>query len=181
MIYSPVVIPGRSDAMKRKTRVATPDAARQLLRHTVATLAYRAGKPLSDAPAGFADFRASDSSRTPGQILAHLCDLMDWALSVAKGQQKWRNTKVATWNDGVKRFYAAVKALDDYLASAERLNAPAEKLFQGAIADSLTHVGQISFLRRCAGAPVRGENYMMAEIAAGRVGLEQPTPKREFD
>ena len=167
--------------MKRKTRAAKPDAARQLLRHTVATLAYRARKPLSDAPAGFTDYRASDSSRTPGQILAHLCDLMDWALSVAQGQPTWHNTKVATWDEGVKRFNAAVKALDDYLASAKPLGAPAEKLFQGAIADSLTHVGQISFLRRCAGAPVRGENYMMAEISAGRVGLDQPRPKREFD
>jgi len=167
--------------MKRKTRTAKPEAARQLLRHTVATLAYRARKPLSDAPPGFSDFRASDSSRTPAQILAHLCDLMDWALSVAQGQQKWHNTKVAAWNEGVNRFYAAVKALDDCLASGKPLGAPAEKLFQGAIADSLTHVGQISFLRRCAGAPVRGENYMMADIAAGRVGLDQPAPKREFD
>jgi len=167
--------------MKRKTRAPRPDAARQLLRHTVATLAYRARKPLSGAPEGFSEFRASDSSRTPGQILVHLCDLMDWALSVAQGQQKWHNTKVATWKEGVNRFYAAVKALDDYLASAKPLRAPAEKLFQGAIADSLAHVGQISFLRRCAGAPVRGENYMMAEISAGRVGLDQPAPKREFD
>lgn len=167
--------------MKRKTRRAKPDPARQLLRHTLATLAYRARKPLTDAPSGFSDFRASESSRTPGQILAHLCDLMDWALSVAQGPQKWHNTKVATWNEGVARFYMAVKALDDYLGSGNKLAAPAEMLFQGAIADSLTHVGQLSFLRRCAGAPVRGENYMMAEIAAGRVGLDQPAAKREFD
>jgi len=49
------------------------------------------------------------------------------------------------------------------------------------MADSLTHVGQISLLRRLAGAPVRGENYHKAEIVAGRVGLEQAAPRREFD
>lgn len=152
-----------------------------MLRHTLATLAYRARKPLSNAPAGFGEFRASETSRTPGQILAHLGDLMDWALSVARGKQEWHNSKPIAWNEGVERFYAGVKALDDYLGSAAPLGAPAEKLFQGAIADSLTHVGQISFLRRCAGAPVRGENYMQADIAAGRVGLDQPAPKREFD
>ena len=173
--------------MKNKKQTPTKkvgpshDAGREMLRHTLATLAYRARKPLSDAPPNFGAFRASETSRTPAQILAHLSDLMDWALSVARGKQEWRNSRPQEWREDVRRFYAAIKALDDYLASAEPLGAPAEKLFQGAIADSLTHVGQISFLRRCAGVPVRGENYMMAEIATGRVGLEQPAPKREFD
>jgi hypothetical protein len=164
---------------KKETPASATD--RQVLRHTLATLAYRARKPLSDVPAGFPEFRASESSRTPGQILAHLGDLMDWALSVAKGNQEWHNSPVIPWNEGVQRFYAAVKAFDDYLASDAPLGAPAEKLFQGAIADSLTHVGQMNFLRRCAGAPVRGENYMQAEITAGRVGLDQAAPRREFD
>jgi hypothetical protein len=54
-------------------------------------------------------------------------------------------------------------------------------LFQGPIADSLTHVGQIALLRRMAGSPVRGENYFQAEITAGRVGAGQAPPRREFD
>ena len=169
----------KKETPKSKTR--STDAGREMLRHTLATLAYRARKPLSDAPEGFGEFHASQSSRTPGQILAHLGDLVDWALSVARGKQEWHNSRPAAWIEGVQRFYAGVKALDDYLASSQPLGAPAEKLFQGAIADSLTHIGQISFLRRCAGAPVRGENYMQADIAAGRVGLEQAAPKREFD
>ncbi|MGH9711774.1 MAG: hypothetical protein ACRD5M_00535 [Candidatus Acidiferrales bacterium] len=167
--------------MDNKKETPASGTDRQLLRHTLATLAYRARKPLSDVPATFAEFRASEKSRTPGQILAHLADLMDWALSVAKGKQEWHNSPVIPWKEGVERFYAAVKAFDDYLASDAPLGAPAEKLFQGAIADSLTHVGQISFLRRCAGTPVRGENYMQAEIKAGRVGLDQAAPRREFD
>jgi hypothetical protein len=57
----------------------------------------------------------------------------------------------------------------------------ADKLFQGPIADALTHVGQIAMLRRMAGAPVKGESYFAAEIVAGRVGREQTVPKREFD
>ena len=178
MIYS-AAMKNKKETLKRKSR--SRDAGREMLRHTLATLAYRARKPLSDVPAGFSEFRASESSRTPGQILAHLGDLMDWALSVARGKQEWHNSKPMVWKEGVERFYAGVKALDDYLGSAAPLGAPAEKLFQGAIADSLTHVGQISFLRRCADAPVRGENYMQADIAAGRVGLDQPAPKREFD
>jgi hypothetical protein len=165
----------------RKKPSKKTEPGREMLRHTLATLAYRARKPLSDAPEGFGEFHASETSRTPGQILAHLGDLMDWALSVAWGKQEWHNSRPVEWQEGVNRFYAGVKALDDCLASPQPLGAHAEKLFQGAIADSLTHVGQLSFLRRCAGAPVRGENYMRADIAAGRVGLNQAAPKREFD
>lgn len=157
-----------------------PDG-RQLLRHTVATLAYRASKAVRNAPAGFSSFQVAPGSRTPGQILAHLGDLMDWALSQARGQQKWTDTPPGEWNTDVDRFFRSIGELDAYLASDADVNFGAFKIFQGAIADSLTHVGQINMLRRVAGAPVRGENYSRADIAAGRVTLEQPVPRAEFD
>lgn len=156
-------------------------SSRQLLRHTVATLAYRGGKALRGAPDGFADFRASEATRTPGQILAHLGDLLDWALSMAEGKQEWHDSPPLPWTEAVQRFFAALRAFDDYLASDLPVLSPAEKLFQGPVADALTHVGQIAMMRRLAGAPVRGENYFGADIAAGRVGPEQTPPSREFD
>jgi hypothetical protein len=54
-------------------------------------------------------------------------------------------------------------------------------LFQGPVADSLTHVGQLTMLRRLAGEQMRSENYFRADIVAGRVGAEQTAPQREFD
>ena len=157
------------------------DTKRELLRHTVATLAYRGGKALRGAPDGFAAFRAADQTRTPGQILAHIGDLLDWALSMAKGQQTWHNSPPLSWDAGTARFFAGLQAFESYLASDDPLHVPAEKLFQGPIADALTHIGQISMLRRLAGAPVRGENYFAADIASGRVGREQSAPVLEFD
>jgi hypothetical protein len=159
---------------------ANPDSARQLLRHTLATLAYRGGKALRDAPAGFAEFQAGEGLRTPGQILAHLGDLLDWGLSMANGERKWHDSQPLPWDKGAERFFAALKKFDDFLASNEPLQAPLEKLFQGPVADALTHVGQIAILRRMAGAPVKGENYYAAEIQVGRVGADQAKPKREF-
>jgi hypothetical protein len=67
------------------------------------------------------------------------------------------------------------------LESEEPLGCAPEKLFQGPIADSLTHIGQIAMLRRLADAPVRAENYFKATIETGRVGDEQATPRVEFD
>lgn len=157
------------------------ELGRQLLRHTVATLAYRGGKTLRGAPDDFARFHIGEKTRTPGQILAHLGDLLDWGLSMAKGQEEWHNSDPLPWSQGTDRFFKALQALDDFLASENALAVPPQKLFQGAIADSLTHVGQIALLRRLAGSPIRGENYSRADIVAGRVGPKQADPRREFD
>lgn len=154
---------------------------RELLRHTVATLAYRGGKAVANAPEGFDQFHANDSTRTPGQILAHIGDLLDWGLSIARGKQTWNNSTPLPWPEEIARFFAALEAFDSYLASDEPLHTPEEKLFQGPVADALTHVGQIAILRRVAGGPIRGENYFGAEIEVGRVGSDQSKPRFEFD
>ena len=153
---------------------------RKFLRHALATLAYRGGKVLRDAPESFADFVAGDNGRTAGQILAHLGDLMEWALSMAEGQQKWHDSKALPWKDELGRFYFALKAFDDYLASDKVVHAPLDRLFQGPVADALTHVGQLAMMRRMAGCKMSGENYYAAEMRVGHVGAEQAAPKREF-
>ena len=154
---------------------------REMLRHTVATLAYRGAKAVRDAHESFASFKASETTRTPAEILAHVGDLLDWALSIAKGNETWHNSKPLAWNDEVARFHAALKSFDDYLASDAELDTSCERMFQGPIADALTHIGQIAMLRRIAGEPIKGENYSRAKIEAGRVGAAQQQPKREFD
>jgi hypothetical protein len=143
-------------------------------------LAYRGGKALRDAPANFSVFTVGDGGRSAGAILAHIGDLLDWALSMASGQPEWHNSKCQTWNEDVSRFHAALTALDAYLASDQALHTSAEKLFQGPVADALTHVGQLAMMRRLAGAAIKGENYFVAGIAAGRVGADQAAAKREF-
>jgi len=158
--------------------MATADSKRELLRHTVATLAYRGAKAVRNAPAEFAGFKGAE--KTPGQILAHIGDLLDWGLSMANGKQEWHDSKPLPWDQETERFFAALKSFDDYLASSQSLQAPVEKLFQGPIADALAHVGQLAMLRRLAGVPIKAENYFAADITAGRVGPNQTAPKREF-
>ncbi|HTW59581.1 MAG TPA: hypothetical protein VMD99_15750 [Terriglobales bacterium] len=156
------------------------DPKLELFRHTLATLAYRGGKAIRNAPAGFAAFSPGEGMRTPGQILAHIGDLFDWALSIVKGQQSWNDSTPLPWEQESERFFATLKKFDDFLASNAQLQSPLEKLFQGPVADALTHVGQIAMLRRMAAAPIKAENYHKADIAIGRVGADQIPPKREF-
>jgi hypothetical protein len=157
------------------------DEKRALLRHTVATVAYRGGKAVRGAPASFASFSGDRSDRTAVKILAHIGDLYDWALSQATGSEAWHDSTPLDWDREVERFHATLQRFDAYLASEAPLAAPPEKLFQGAIADSLAHVGQLAILRRLGGAKMKSENYSKADIVAGRVGQEQTAPRREFD
>src|SRR5215471_12301977 len=106
-----------------------------MLRHTVATLAYRGGKALRGAPPEFSEYRAAEGSRTPGQILAHLGDLLDWALAMANGRKDWHDSPPAKWDEGTLRFFAGLAAFDARLASGESPAVSAQKLFQGPIAD----------------------------------------------
>ena len=154
---------------------------RELLRHTLATLAYRAAKATRGAPATFASFRAGPTSRTAVEILAHMGDLFDWALAMAKGEPKWHSAVPQPWDEERARFFATLRAFDDRLASEEPLRYEITRLFQGPIADALTHTGQLTLLRRLAGAPIKGENYERATIAAGTLGAAQAAPRAEFD
>jgi len=157
------------------------DSSRGLLRHTVATLAYRGGKAVRGASPEFAGFRAGGTSRTPAEILAHIGDLLDWALHLCRGEHVWKSSAPLPWDEEVARFFAALGRFDERLADENPLGFPEEKLFQGPVADALTHVGQIALLRRLAGSPVRGENYFKADIESGRVGAKQSAPRVEFD
>jgi hypothetical protein len=157
------------------------DPARALFRHALATLAYRGGKAIRGAPASFAAFRVAEGTRTPAEILAHIGDLFDWALSLADGQQMWHDSTPLPWAEESARFFGALERFDERLASDVPLGCMAEKLFQGPVADALTHVGQLTMLRRLAKTPIKGENYYKADISVGRVGAEQSPPRQEFD
>jgi hypothetical protein len=154
---------------------------RSLLRHTLATLAYRAEKVLRDTPPGFGEYRVTPDVRSPLAIVGHLGDLIDWADQLTRGQWVWKAAGVGEWQADVERFFAALARLDARLASEAALGYPAGVIFQGPIADALTHVGQLAMLRRLAGSPVRPESYGRAQIEAGRVGQQQSQERREFD
>jgi hypothetical protein len=148
----------------------TSDLKREVLRHMVATVAYRGSVAVANAPESFATFRAYETTRTPGEILAHIGDLLEGSLHVLKGEMVFLTSTPLPWKDEITRFFSAVKNLDAYLATEAPLACPVEKLVQGPIGDALTHVGQIVMLRRMAGDPIHPQSYFTAEIVAGELG-----------
>jgi hypothetical protein len=156
-----------------------------MLRHTLATLAYRTAKVVQGVPADFSSFTPAPGSRSAGQILAHMGDLMDWSVSIVQGNQAWHDSTPQAWDADARRFFAGLAKFDALLAgprdAAPGLRAGTEeKLFQGPVSDALTHVGQLAILRRIAGAPVKPENFFVADVKAGRVGQDQTPPRLEF-
>lgn len=154
------------------------DEKRELLRHTLATVAYRASRALDGAPEHFAGY--ADTGRMPVEILAHMGDLFDWALSIAVGSAHWHNTQPRDWAEEQQRFFSSLKTFDSFLASDAPLHAPVERLLQGPVSDALTHVGQLAMLRRLSGTPAHGEDFYVAEIAVGQVDAVQPPPVKTF-
>ncbi len=148
------------------------DAKRELLRHMVATVIYRGGIAVSGVPEGFAMFRVSEVTRAPGEILAHIGDLLEGSFYLLKGELVYLTSSPLSWGEEVSRFFSAAQRLDSYLASDTPLACPVEKLVQCPIGDALTHIGQVVMLRRVAGSPIRAESYFTAEIVPGSVGEE---------
>jgi hypothetical protein len=166
------------------TQIPADDpTTRLMLRHALATLAYRAGKTVRGTPAAFGEYRADEHSPRVSEILAHMGDLMDWILTMMRGAPKWNNSEPLAWDAEVARFFTAVGAAEQYLASGQPIAWEPGRVFQGGIADALTHTGQLAMLRRLSGFKMKGENYSKADIEAGRVGLDQvpPDPRVEFD
>jgi hypothetical protein len=155
------------------------DPQRQMMRHLLATLAYRTAKALRGAPEGFADYQAPGGVKTPVRVLAHMGDLMEWALRMAQGNKEWREALPLPLDQEGQRFFGSLKGLDDFLASDAPLQS-VERFLQGPIVDAITHAGQLAMLRRQAGAPIRAEAYFVSEISLGRVGADQAPPKREL-
>ena len=154
---------------------------RDFLRHTLATVAYRGAKTLRGAPPEFAAFRIGETTKTPLEILGHIGDLFDWGHSLAEGREIWNDSEPLSWEKEVHRFYGSLSLFDEYLNSNSPLHVSAEMLFQGPVADALTHIGQLAMLRRLSDSPIKGENYFKAEIETGRLGLDQTDPPFEFD
>ena len=150
---------------------------RNLLRHFLAALAYRTQKALRDAPAEFGDFSAGEQTRSPKELVQHMTSVLGYARTYFVGGQ-YRPKPLLTLGDEVVRFHQMVESLAAHIAKDDPLadQTTAERLLQGPFSDAMTHAGQLAMLRRLAGIPVAPENFIVADIDAERLGIDQPSP-----
>lgn len=154
------------------------DDKRELLRHFLAALAYRAQKALRDAPAEFGNFRIAEGVRTPSELVCHMTSVLGYARTFFIGGQ-YRPAPLPSLAEEIERFHEMLKDIAQYIESGAPLlgEMSAEQLLQGPFSDAMTHAGQLAMLRRLAGFPVAPENFIVADIDAQHLGIEQAEPR----
>ena len=146
-----------------------------LLRHVLATLAYRTQKALRGAPAGFGDYRAAPDIRNPRELVRHMTSVLGYARTFFIGGE-YRAEPLTSLDDEVTRFHDILLSLGNHFETGEFADVSPERVLQGPLSDAMSHVGQLSLLRRLAGDPVAPENFIMADIRADNVSQSQPAP-----
>lgn len=152
----------------------SPDTIR-ILRHLVATIAYRASRSLRDTPAAFESVRLADGGMDARELVLHMTNVLAFALATLTQTDRIRH-EALEWKSEVGRFYDLLGKLDARLADSPSIEEGMDlRLVQGPLADTLTHVGQLHAMRRAAGVPVAPTNYIRADVQAGRVALNDQT------
>ena len=153
------------------TTKLSSDTAR-ILRHLVATIAYRSSRSLRDAPANLESIRLADSGLTARELVLHMTNVLAFAMATVTGKERVRYEALG-WYQDVERFYSLLGALDTELTKGAVIEEGMDlKLVQGPLADALTHIGQLHAMRRKAGAPVTPVSYIKADVHAGRTALQ---------
>lgn len=156
-----------------------PDA-KHLLRHFLASLAYRFQKSVAGASESFSELEAGHGIRTPLAIVHHINGVLGYGRKMLEDDvdaDYWYYHPRLDWTGEVTQIHAMLRSIDDFLRKADTVEAERlERLLQGPLSDAMTHVGQLATLRRIAGDPLPSENFYKAAIRAGQVSTDQPDP-----
>jgi len=151
-----------------------------MIRHLTATVAYRFAKQVKAAPTHFATFDAGNDVVSPVKIVNHITVVIRFAQQLIDKTIKPTAPKTKNISEAAEIFHNALQLLDEMLLERDIEEKVLCQIIQGPLADALTHIGQLSTLRRLSGAPVYSENYMLADIQSGRVGATQTISEHQF-
>ncbi len=143
----------------------------RLIRHLVATIAYRSKLAFTDPPEGFADQRLADGAMSAVELVNHMAMVLGYFRArLTQGERVAFD--LGAWDEEVARFYQVLNDIDAALVSGAQLGEGEDlKMLQGPLADAFSHIGQLSALRRAAGSPVAGTNFIKAEVTLGSYGI----------
>jgi len=132
-----------------------------LLRHFLVALRYRCSKAITNVQDNYPSYDIGSDIRKPIEILSHISFVLRCAQSVFN-QDIELHREQRSWNEEVDQFYKEIIILDKYITEGipdrEKI---IEKLLQGPLSDAMTHVGQLSMIRRISGDPIAGETFLM--------------------
>ena len=146
-----------------------------MLRHFLASLAYRLQKALREAPSDFGEFRVSPDVRNPREVVKHMTSVLGYARTFFVGGD-YRPESLGTLEEEVERFHTLLESLSEHFGTGDFSRMSPERFLQGPLSDAMSHAGQLAMLRRLFDSPVPPENFIMAHIDAGNVSADQSKP-----
>ena len=150
---------------------------RQLITHYLASIAYHFQKAIRNAPNDYWKFSAGNQVRTPKEILLHITSLIGYTRTFFIGGVYTPESLPNIQNE-IERFHQILEDISKHLNSDSDLHEITEyQLLQGPLSDIMTHIGQLSILRRLYGDPIPPENFIYADISSTRLGKNQPLPR----
>lgn len=151
---------------------------REVLRHFLASIAYHAQKAIRGAPPGYWTFSPGNHVRPPEAILRHMTSVLGYARTFFLGGHYEPDPRPSVLAE-IDRFHTLLEDVSRLLQAGAPLQGITElQLLQGPLSDVMTHIGQLSLLRRLYGNPVPPENFVYADISPDRLGKDQPPPRR---
>jgi hypothetical protein len=146
-----------------------------MLRHFLASIAYRVTKAIKNAPKTYPNLYIGKGARTPLKILHHITGVLTYAHSFFEHYDT-THFDIKSWDAEVYELYNILSKIDKSFQEKNSTKITKEQLLQGPLSDSMAHIGQLLMLRRIADSPVPSENFIFADIRKGEVGPDQPDP-----
>jgi hypothetical protein len=137
----------------------------EILYHSIRTIEYRFTKATAGSKDNFGDFKISDHTRTPNEIINHMFDLATKTKTMIKeGHFNCPSPERLEFKAETKRFLSGLKELQTVIGETEIEIEISKKLLQGPILDIVTHIGQIAMLNGLNGNKIIKESYYSADL-----------------
>lgn len=137
-----------------------------ILKHALLAIGYRFKKAIANSNENFGNFKISEHTRTPNQIINHLFDLVNKTKSkILEGHFNVSAPSELDFIGETNRFLESLEELAQLFTQVQMEMEEAKKLLQGPILDITSHIGQIAMLNGLNGNKIPKENYYSANLS----------------
>jgi hypothetical protein len=136
-----------------------------LLEHAVKAIKYRFEKATIGSLENFGEFKISNHSRSPSEILNHMFDLSTKTLAIINKQSfNPEPPKQLAFKEEHQRLLLSLGNLQDSIQITHIEMEVCKRLIQGPLLDITTHIGQIAFLNGLNQNKIPKENYYAVDL-----------------
>jgi hypothetical protein len=132
----------------------------ELLNHALKAIKYRFEKATVGSLDNFGEFRVSNHTRSPSEIVNHMFDLVNKTITlITDGDMNTESPELMKFGEECQRFVIGLEKLMIVLQQSQIDLFTCKRLLQGPILDITTHIGQLALLNGLNANKIGKENY----------------------